>query len=505
MALIFMDGFDKFGGVNTSGTSVAALLAAGDWTSATSSAGSPNIVAPLSATGQALAWTIQTQNVAKTLPASYGRLIGGFRFNAVLGAATSTGFITFTDAGSNQASVTINGVTGTISVRNGQYNGTALGTSAASVISNSTHYLEFDITFGNAAAYQVWLDGVSILSGSGDTTTTANNTANGIAFGVGTGASTSFTVDDFYLFDTTGSTNNAVLLTSPRIETTFPVSDSAVQFAVGAGILGSSVARSSTTTGLAANFLQMRRFVTSVAGTLNSIGGMPTATNGTVNLRGVVYADSSGVVGSLMSSGTTVTGTTANTAITLPLTTPQSLAAGTAYWLGVMSDATVSGWANLDGALSGYRVSATFASGAPATPVLSSGFATWMFWGNLTGITGNNYDEVNNQPPDGQYSYIYDSTVGHEDLYNFNALSSPPGNIYAVGVKAYAQKSDSGTRTVSMRVKSGATDSGGSATGQALGTSFGWLASYFTTDPDTSLAWSSSTLNAATSGFRVDS
>ena len=86
------------------------------------------------------------------------------------------------------------------------------------------------------AAYQVWLDGVSAFSSTGDTQPTANNYANGIA--VALGAARGLTLDDLYLFDTTGTTNNAALLTSPRIETTFPASDSAVQFAFGAGILG---------------------------------------------------------------------------------------------------------------------------------------------------------------------------------------------------------------------------------------------------------------------------
>ena len=63
------------------------------------------------------------------------------------------------------------------------------------------------------------------------------------------------------------------------------------------------------------------------------------------------------------------------------------------------------------------------------------------------------------------------------------------------------QKSDSGAKTVSLRVGS---DSGSSA-GQALGTSYGWLRSHWEVDPGTGSPWTGTGLNAATSGLRIDS
>jgi hypothetical protein len=230
---------------------------------------------------------------------------------------------------------------------------------------------------------------------------------------------------------------------------------------------------------------------------------MPGASSGAANYRGVVYGDTAGAAGALLSSGTQVTGVTSGTATTLPLTTPQSLSAGTQYWLGFINDTSVN-LQQTDGSNLGYRAANTYASGAPGTaPAMTSGQFSWLIWGNLTGITGNNWYESAQQPPSGPYSYVFDATVGHEDLYNFAPVASP--TVHAVAVKAYTQKSDAGTRTVSMRTKSGSTDSGGSLTGQAQGTTFGWLGSYFPTDPNTSAAWTVAALNAATSGFRIDS
>jgi hypothetical protein len=498
MALLLIEGFDKYGPANSNGTIVNALLTAGEWTTATGSGNS--IVAPLSVTGGALQLNATSCAVTKTLATNYARLIGGLRFSGNLGAQVIV--MQFRDVANLQCTITLE-TTGVINLRSSNQNGTVLAGGGA-VTANSTHYLEWDITFSATGAYQVWLDGVSLFSGTGNTRGgTANNYANSISAFVTTGI---LTLDDLYMFDTTGTTNNAVLLTSPRVETTFPTSDSAVQFAFGAGILGSNAARVTTTNAPAAASLVLRRFTPAVAGTLASVTIMPGATSAPANYRGVVYADSGGTApGTLMSSGTQVTGVTSGTAATLPLTTPQSLSAGTQYWIGFINDTSVT-LQQSDGGTLGYRAANTYASGAPGTaPAMTSGQASWLLWGNLTGISGANYNEVNQQPPPGALSYVFDATVNHEDLYNFAALSTSPAFVYAVAVKGYIQKSDAGAKTISLRTKSSATDSGGSLTGQAPGTTYGWMTSTFATDPNGSIPWTGANLNAATSGFKVDS
>lgn len=497
MAAIFLEGFDKYGGANSNGTSVAALMA-GEWTTFS---GSLTIVAPLSSNGQALNLG-SNSFVLKTLPASYGRIIGGFRFNTTLAAIAG---VQFNDGGSNQFGIRI-ATTGIISLINGTYNsGTIVGSSSSSISANTTHYLEWDVTLGNSAAYNLYLDGVSIVSGTGDTTATANNTIS--AFGPITVASGVMTVDDLYLFDATGTINNAVLLTSPRIETQLPIADSSIQFSIGASVLGATVARTATTYSSAANLFYVRPFTPSRNCTLNSISIIPNGTSATINLRPIVYADSAGAPGSLLSGGSTVTGLTAGTVSTMPLTTPQSLTAGTQYWLGCMIDvATTNGFVVGDTSAAGRTATSTFASGAPGTaPATTSGQSSLLLWGNVTLASAANYYEVSQSPPPAaNTSYVTDTTVGHEDLYTFPNLTSIPASVYAVAVKAYCERSDSGARTVSLRMSSGGTDGGGSLTGQTPGTSYGWLGSYFPTDPNGSIAWTGTALNAATSGFKID-
>lgn len=498
MALLFQDGFDKYGGINPIAANVTALLTAGEWTSASGT--QLFIVAPLSSTGFAIQLG-NGQSITKTLPANYSRLIGGVRFSSTLG---TNGGLSFLDAGTAQASITVN-TTGTFSVRTGGVAGTALGTSAATVTASTTHYLEWDITFGNAGTYQLWLDGISILGPTtGDTTATANNFANQLQLVLPAGTNTVF-YDDLYQFDTSGTANNAVLLTSPRIETQFPSSDGVVQFAVGAAIVGSTTQRAVANFNAGANNFYVRPIIPTVNCTISAIGVMPGASNASVQLRPVLYSDSSNAPGTLMSAGSTVVGITAAVVQTLPLTTPQALVAGTRYWLGLMNDIAVTGiYAGQDTSFSGRFATATFASGASGTaPATTAGQNTVVIFGAVSGVTTNSY-EVQQNPPQGTYSYVYDATVGHEDLYNFPALTAPAPIIYAAAVKGSVAKSDAGAKTMSLRTKSSSTDSAGSAGALAPGTSYAWMTSLFPTDPATGAAWTVAALNAAQAGVKVE-
>jgi hypothetical protein len=502
MGLIFCDGFDKYGVTNSNVTATSALLTQ-EWTSVV---GSASIVAGLSATGYALSLPAVNITVSKTLATNYGRIIGGCRISPLTAGTSNQAALTFFDGASAQCCITLNATSLTISVRSGGQTGTALGTSSSGLAVSSVHYLEWDITIGASSAYQIWLDGVSIVSGTGNTRAgSTNNYISVLQLSTG-GASPTFTIDDLYLFDTTGSTNNAVLLTSPRIETTFPASDSAAQFSIGAATLGSSIARTSTNYTNVANVLYLRPYTPTRNCTLTSISLLPAATSAAINLRPVVYADNSGTPngGALLSGGATVTGVTSGTLVTMPLTTPQSLTAGTQYWLGFMADIAVTNFiAGADATAAGRTATSTFTSGAPSTcPTMATSFQTAVVYGNVTS-TGANYYEMT-QPTQGLQSYVIDSTVNDEDLYNFGALVSSPTTIYAVAIKANCSRSDSGARTVSLRMKSGSTDSGGSLTGQTPGTSFGWLTSLFPTDPNTGSAWLPANLATATCGFKID-
>lgn len=513
MVALFTEGFDKYGPL-TSATSgpgyTGTALTAGEWTSVGSGT-AMSIVSPLSSTGFALSVTINTAiSLSKTLAASYSRLIGGIRFN--LSTAGSQPFtIQFQDSGTAQCSLTLPGGTGLWSLRTGTAAGTILATATTSVSVGSTHYLEWDITFAASGAYSVWLDGTLLFSGTGATRTTTNNSANIFAIG-GAAAGPTVILDDLYIFDSTGTTCNAVLNNNPRIETVFPVSDAQAQFSVGATTLGATTTRAPTTgtyNGSANDFV-VKNYTPARNCTLNSVTlRIGTASNSTANLRAILYADNAGVPGTLIASGTTVTGVSPNTTLTLPFASGQSLTAGTQYWVGFMVDVALTSFllSETPTYTIGRRATSTFSSGAPATaPTTTATSTTPCVWGNIANTVPANYVENAVQPPiytTENWSYVDSQTVGNEDLFAMSALSAPSANIYVAATKVYMSLSSSGVRTGSVHTSSSGTDSG--APSVTPPTTYSWESQYLMTDPNTGLPWTVSAANAALAGYRLDS
>jgi hypothetical protein len=502
MATVFLEGFDKYGPPGTQ--NYVSLLTQGEWT--TQYLSTPGIVAGLSATGYALQLQgNDKQFLSKTLSSSYSRLIGGFRFSASLFVQNYPvpGGITFMNGGSALSAVVINPNSGTISVMSGTNEGSAIATSLASVTSNTTHFLEWDITFGASGSYTVWLDGVQILNSIGNT---GGASCNGIVIGsaVFNGNNMPLIIyDDLYLFDDTTSFNNAALLSNPRIETQWPSSDSQTQWTNAGNMLGSNYSATGNTSAPGANTLYLRKFQAPVACALQSVSCIPEATAGAPNFKGVLYADSSGSPGSLLATAAQVTGTTAGATLTSSFSSGQNLTAGTYFWIGFITDTSVS-LQETDTTTSGVSASNTYASGAPATaPSMSTGQPSWNMWGDCTGATTNWESESQISPP-GNPSSIASSTVGNEDLYGFPALTHSPNLVYSVAVKGHASVDISGTRLLTMQTKSGGTDSAGSnSTGTQPTTSYAWVESYFDADPATGAAWTVAAMNLALGGPKV--
>lgn len=541
MALIFMDGFDKYGPVNTgkntssfqSQTILGPLLTAGEWTStafdsSNSGATYTYIDSPLSSHGQSLRMVMERAYndgrymlLFKTLPTN-SRAIGGVRIKDNFLDPGIIRSITFTDGGQintvHQVSITLDPGTGKFSIHTGTVVGTVLATSTVSISANTAHYLEWDITIGASAAYNVYLDGVSIISGTGNTKGgTANSQYNGFGFTASTQTNVALPaalwIDDLYINDTSGSTNNTVLLTNPRIETQIPSGDSAVQFSIGAATIGDStnftVSSTNDLYGSIVNTLWLRSFTPTFNCTLNSIAVLPITSSSPTKFKAVLYADSVNAPAALLATGTETTGASANNYLTLPFGSGQALTAGTQYWLGFIVDSNVALQGLDDGPAGGRRVNNTYGSGPPNPAGVMSFSPSVFMWGNVTGFTGNFNAETRSppMPPNsaGDISYVSDSVVGHEDLYTFPNLSTTPTTVHAVAVKGLISDSDGGARTISLRTKSSATDSAGTGGSISPATSYAWLTSLFETNPNGSITWTGTTVNAATHGVKIDS
>jgi hypothetical protein len=503
MAVIFTDGFDKYGipSFPNSQINIDTILQ-GEWTTAYAN----NVALPLSSTGYAISQGNST--LSKTLPGNFTRLIGGVRFKSPLSgtAGQTSGQVNFSDSGLTQASICILSGTGWVSLVGyaGTNAVTIATTSTFSLHANSIHYLEWDITFGIAGAYFIYVDGILVLSGNGITNGgTAVSQVN--QFGL-IGGNGGWTVDDLYLFDNTGPKNNAVLLTNPRIETQHPVGDDQTQFSNGQVVLGNVFSTSNAGSQyINRNDLILNKLIPGANMTMNSLFSYIQSYPAD-SWTAVVYSDVAGTPTTLLASSVDTPGyvVPANDPFIIDLQTPLALTGGTTYWVGFMFNTNIlvntlgrEYVPTIDQLDEGfYATSVTYGSGPPGTAPAMTISPSWQILAYCDSSAKNWVSENRNPPIIDNQSYIFSNTVGNEDLYNFPNLTTHPTAIYAVAVKTYAKLTD-------VRMKSNVTSSSGTNAGQIPATSYEWIGSFFEFDPDTSADWTESGLNNAVSGIKV--
>lgn len=215
MALIFMDGFDHY---------ATADLAKKGWS------GNGCIIGATGRNGtNALKPQGYTYSVKHGLPANLSTAILGMRHNSGGNFSTSAerGIMYFLDGGLGQMTLAHNSVGG-LEVRRGFETGTIIGTSANGIlIANAEQYIEFKVTFhATAGTAEVRVNGTTVISLTGQNTkTTSNAYANVILVNhAGVPFSNNGSIDDLYVCDGTGSTNND-FLGDVRIDTLYPTSD----------------------------------------------------------------------------------------------------------------------------------------------------------------------------------------------------------------------------------------------------------------------------------------
>lgn len=120
-------------------------------------------------------------------------------------------------------------------------------------------------------------------------------------------------------------------------------------------------------------------------------------------------------------------------------------------------------------------------------------------WSN-TGA-GANYEDVDENPPDEDSSYVFSSTSADIDYYNFEDLPTSVVNVYGVQVVARARKLDAGTRDIKLKIKSGANIT--TSPSIALSTGYVNYAMMAETTDGGTTAWTEALANAALVGLEV--
>jgi len=114
-----------------------------------------------------------------------------------------------------------------------------------------------------------------------------------------------------------------------------------------------------------------------------------------------------------------------------------------------------------------------------------------------TGAT--NFSCVDEAQQNALTDYVFSATPGQADFYTIGSIASTPSSVVAVTTRALMQKSDAGTRTAAVQLKSGGTTV---ASSTLTLSSSGWLWAWRTdtTDPATSAAWTAAGVNNAQIG-----
>lgn len=122
----------------------------------------------------------------------------------------------------------------------------------------------------------------------------------------------------------------------------------------------------------------------------------------------------------------------------------------------------------------------------------------------LVGSDGNstdNYLLVDETPANDDTDYVQSSTVSDKDTYNFSNMLHTPATINGVQINLTATKTDAGLRSMQTVIRSGGSDTDGTA--RALGTGYVVLSQIAETDPNTAAAWTQAGFDAAEFGAKV--
>lgn len=154
--------------------------------------------------------SLNTNNIAKGFDAQATWIIG-FSLRVASFSSGTNPIIEVVDGTSAQVELRIS-TDGSLRVTR---NGTLLSaTSSGAISAGATNYIEFKVTINNSGSYELRVNAATVTSGSGvDTQATANASASLIRIGSSSpgGTLSNADIDDLYICDGSGSTNNDFL------------------------------------------------------------------------------------------------------------------------------------------------------------------------------------------------------------------------------------------------------------------------------------------------------
>jgi hypothetical protein len=280
-----------------------------------------------------------------------------------------------------------------------------------------------------------------------------------------------------------------------------PASDASVQFSrTPTGVLTQTVPSVATNTTItSATVARFTPFVAAYSGTVTSTGVVGGAST-TGNMKCAIYADNAGVPGAVLASAVSSVSAIVGTNV-FTFSPGVAITKGVQYWIAATEDNGTGLWTSNTASTIAVTSTVAYASFPQSNPTVSVGQATVQMSWTYT-ATPANWQAVSEPQQDATTSYVYDSTPGDADFYGIAAIASTPVTTFAVVTRGYMEKSDAGTRTAAVQLKSGGTTV--ASTTVVLTTSgWQWVWRSDLVDPNTSAAWTPAAVNNVTIGPTV--
>ena len=115
---------------------------------------------------------------------------------------------------------------------------------------------------------------------------------------------------------------------------------------------------------------------------------------------------------------------------------------------------------------------------------------------------GTHYNRVNDNPNDGNTTYLSDATSGDVDIWSKSATVASIANIKGIQQNTVFETDSASAFTLIQRLVSGGTTSDDAGQAGVNGT-YKTTSRVLETDPNTSALWTQSNLDSATIGIKV--
>jgi hypothetical protein len=361
------------------------------------------------------------------------------------------------------------------------------------VINNTTGSVT--LRKNNNPANDIAFTGLNTRAGS------TNNYANKVSL---TDATTAYYVDNLFVNSASGAAPTS-WVGQVRSVQLMPSGDTATKALTPSA--GSSVTLGTNST--ASNYTVSANLILWSANSITAIGGTCASITAKLNagitghVKCALYTDSAGTPNNFVAGTVEVTNPVLGDNV-FTFSSPPTLTRNAVYWVALWGDTAfvLNGAAGLP---TNKNQTLTYVGGGgsagwPANTALGTNFTGYANSVRIT-INVSNNGMVSEAIEDADSTFVYGSTAGNVDLYTLQQLTAPPAGIVAVVTRNLMRKSDTGSRTATTEIQSGATNQDQATFNLAV--TYGWQNVYFPTDPNTGATWTFAGVNALLVGPKV--